>query len=348
MRVITAALLFLLAVPGTSFAQSLPRDVPLIKQEFPGRPPGVHTLYVRIAALGDREVDFPILFDTGSAGMTIQCDIVLPADLCGTDGILVQRDMDIGGVLVTTRRIVSQYGTYDEYGNLAFARVTFGDERGSVTTQRMPFLLRYKKVRRSTGEVVGGPLWTKGIFGVAPVAGQVDGLLASPMDYVDMPTGLGRGFWLSPLGESWSVCTNERGDCPTVDALHIGLDDGARSQFTMVPLRSSGSAHYQPFVDACLTWLEYQSCAPALYDTGNSTVAIAGQPRSGPAPTLPPGTEVTLVGPEMTLWQFKARDAIEVEFAPYSDVNLIGIRYFETNSLLFDLDARQIGFRIGR
>jgi hypothetical protein len=38
----------------------------------------------------------------------------------------------------------------------------------------------------------------------------------------------------------------------------------------------------------------------------------------------------------------------EIEFVPQINHHVFGIRYFEENSLLFDLDTGEIGFRIGR
>lgn len=351
MKQLTGALVaaLILLAPIAARAQATTSlTVPLIKQEYPGNPPDIHTVYVPIRSVGNRRVGFPILLDTGSAGMTIECSLVLPKSLCSVDGIRIDRELELDGVTVTTQQIVSRYGTYDEYGHLAYAEVAFGDADRPVRTQRMPLLIRYKKVCRTTGEIVGGPLWPKGIFGVAPVLGQVDGLLVSPIDQVGLPDGLHRGFHLSPFGETWAICTNELGDCPTVDALHIGLDDNIRASFEMAPLRASPSRHYRPFVDSCLDWPGNRVCAPTLYDTGNATIAIAGRPPVGSGMTLPRGTEIVLTGPAASSWQFKARDTNEVEFSPHSDIHLIGVRYFETNSLLIDLETREIGFRIGR
>jgi hypothetical protein len=346
LRIVGLVAALLLAFSAPSLAElAKPITIPIIKQQYPGYPP-VRLVHLRVLSLGDHKVDFPLLFDTGSTGITIDCNLVLPWDLCTPDGIKIEKDLKLDGVRVTTRRIVAQYGTYDEYGNLAFARVSFGDAGHPVTTSEMPVLIRYKKVRRATGEIVGGPLWPRGIVGVSPLGAQTGGLLHSPMDYIDAPDGLIRGFYLTPLGEVWVICMNEFDECPSVDALHIGIDAATKAKFEMAPLGASRSVHYIGFVDACLTWLEHQSCAPTLYDTGNSTISIPGSPRDGTDMALPMSTSVTLIGPNMEIWKFPTLYVPEVEFTPHSDINLIGIRYFETNSLLFDLEAGQIGFRI--
>jgi hypothetical protein len=339
---------FLLILFGSSGASAEAPLVPLIKLEYPGNPPNIRMLYMRVLALGDHAVDVPLLFDTGSAGVTIACETVLPAQYCSADGIKIKKNLDLDGLTVTTQRIVSQYGTYDEYGNLAFARIRFGSEASSVTTsETVPLLIRYKQVRRATGEVVGGPLWPKGIFGVSPIGAQAGGLLHSPIEAIDVPPDLHRGYRLSPIGAAWSICTNEQRNCPEVAALSLGVDEAARNSFTLAKLGKVKSDHYAPFVEACVRWGDHKVCRPAIYDTGNSTIAIAGKAPAGSGPSLPIGTDVSVTGPGGDAWHFATQYQPEVEFVPHMDTHLIGIRYFETNSLLVDLDTQEIGIRLG-
>jgi hypothetical protein len=46
-------------------------------------------------------------------------------------------------------------------------------------------------------------------------------------------------------------------------------------------------------------------------------------------------------------WNFATSYKPEVEFYPEIAHNIIGIRYFETNSFLIDLETKEIGIRIG-
>src|SRR5262245_11955245 len=93
-------------------------EASLIKLEYPGNPPNIRMLFVRLLALGDRQVDVPLLFDTGSVGITVECESVLPARYCSTSGIKIDAPLELEGLTVTTRQAVAQYGTYDEYGNI--------------------------------------------------------------------------------------------------------------------------------------------------------------------------------------------------------------------------------------
>ncbi len=350
LRFIAGCLIALSADPPARAEQAAGSNpvVPLTKLEYPGHPPNIRMLYVRLLALGSHKVDVPLLFDTGSVGITVECVAVLPEQYCSTDGIKIDAPLELDGLTVTGQRAVAQYGTYDEYGNIAFAHVSFGSPEHTVSTsERIPILIRYKKVRRATGEIVGGPLWPKGVFGVSPVGIQAGGALRSPMSAIDVPRGQHRGFRLSPVGAAWKACTNEEGNCPQIAALYIGIDETIKSGFTLAKLRKLASDHYFPFVDACVTWEAQEVCRPTIYDTGNSTIMIAGRPPKGTATSLPIGTDVAVIGPDASAWRFTARYQPEVEFAPHMDINLIGIRYFETNSLLFDLDTHEIGFRLG-
>ncbi|HTO62219.1 MAG TPA: hypothetical protein VMM15_13300 [Bradyrhizobium sp.] len=338
-----------MAASPAGAADDAPATVPLIKLEYPGNPPNIRMLYIRLLALGDRRVDQPLLFDTGSAGMTVECSVVLPANLCSESGIAIKKTLELDGITVTTEKAVLNYGTYDEYGNIAMARVTIGArEQPIATAAAIPLLVRYKKVRRATGEVVGGPLWPKGTFGVSPVGGAgPERTLTSPLMAIRPENGLRRGYYLSPIGTDWKICTNEEGNCPEVAALHIGISESVRSGFKTSKWQRA-DAHYNfPTIDACIAWGDESVCRPTLYDTGNSTIMVAGKPRKKTETSLGVGVDVAVTAPNHDAWKFKTTYQPEVELVPQLPYQIVGIRYFEANSLLFDLDAAEIGFRIG-
>jgi hypothetical protein len=330
-------------------ADDLAATVPLIKLEYPGNPPNIRMLYIRLLALGNHKVDQPLLFDTGSAGITVDCHAVLPADLCSDKGIKIEKNLELDGMTVTTQRAVMNYGTYDEYGNIAVARVTIGSrERPVSTAEAIPVLIRYKKVRRSTGEIVGGPLWPKGIFGVSPIGGGGPRqTIRSPMHSIQPANGLRRGYHISPIGTDWTTCTNELGNCPVVEALHIGISESLKAEFKTAKWEQAKANYNFPTVDACIAWDADPVCRPTLYDTGNSTIVIGGKKRKNADTSLAVGVEVTLTTPNHDAWRFTTQYKPEVEFVPQIDHHIVGIRYFETNSLLFDLEAEEIGFQIG-
>ena len=79
-----------------------PIPVSLIKLEYPGNPPNIRMLYIRLLRLGAKRVNQPLLFDTGSSGVTIDCKVALPRELCSPDGIRIDKDTEVNGIFVTT------------------------------------------------------------------------------------------------------------------------------------------------------------------------------------------------------------------------------------------------------
>ena len=326
-----------------------PSTIPVIKLEYPGRPKNIRMLYVKVLSLGDRTVDQPLLLDTGSSGMTIDCKSVLPDNICSDTGIKIAQDLKIGGITVSTQKAVMTYGTYDDFGNIAYARVTFGSRISPVSTNAsIPFLIRYKVVRRSTGEIVGGPLWPKGIFGISPVGGGgPDRVIKSPLALVSVGRGLDRGYYLSPIGAKWKVCTNEDGNCPQVEALHIGVPKDVKEEFRVQRWKQADSRYNFPTLDSCISWGSENACRPTVYDTGNSTI-VAMTDASKPRTSLITGTKVVVKTDGQEIWNFTTAYNPEVEIVPGVEHNIVGIRYFEKNSLLIDLDTQEIGLRLGQ
>ncbi|TGP95832.1 MULTISPECIES: hypothetical protein [unclassified Mesorhizobium] len=334
--------------PASSEADDGPTAIPLTKLEYPGNPQNIHMLYVNIISLGNRKIDQPILLDTGSSGMTIECLSALPAELCSEDGIKITESREFDGILVTTKKVVMHYGTYDEYGNVASARVTFGSPVSSASTdRRVSFLIRYKQVRRDTGEIVGGPLWPKGIFGISPIGGDgPNQMIRSPMAAVSVGTVLHRGYYLSPIGSTWKPCTNEQGNCPEVRALHIGVPDDVKKTFKMQKWKQANPRYNFPTFESCLSWNSKPNCRPTLYDTGNSTIMVPTD-TSKPYRSLDAGTKVAVKTEGQDDWNFTTTYKPEVEIVPGLEHNIVGIRFFERNSLLVDLETQEIGLRLG-
>lgn len=340
--VLSLGLLAALVQAGPAVAET-PVFLPLLKLEYPGQPENIRMVYLSLAGAGDRDIGQPLLLDTGSSGMTVDCDVVLPADLCAPDGIRIEGETVIDGITVTTERVVAQYGTYDEHGQVARATLRLGGPGAEVATEDpVAFVIRTKKVRRSDGAIVGGPLWPKGLIGISPLGGiGPNQNILSPLAAVAVPEGLNRGYTIGDLGRDWTVCTIEGKDCPSVPALALGVDPEEAAGWKFAPLRRSDAGYNFPTVAGCLQVREETHCKPVLFDTGNSTVVVAGA--SG-AP-LPRGEAVTLLS--MVRWDFATTYSPEVEFAPGLGHHIVGIRFFEENRLSIDLDRSRIGLRIG-
>ena len=77
-------------------------------------------------------------------------DVVLPANLCSTEGIKIDKETRIDGITVTTQQLVAHYGTYDEYGHLAYAVVQMGAPDAAVATSE-PIAFLIPELRHQIG-----------------------------------------------------------------------------------------------------------------------------------------------------------------------------------------------------
>jgi hypothetical protein len=320
-----------------------PQVLPLIKLEYPGKPKNVRMVYLRLIKMGDRTVDQPLVLDTGSPGITVDCALVLPAKMCSPDGVKIDKETVVDGITVTTQQHVAHYGTYDEYGNLAYAVVQMGSDNAPVVTQEpIAFLIRTKKVRRSDGKIVGGPLWPRGMIGISPIGTLDDaGNVHSPLDAVAVPAGLHRGYTIGALGKEWKICTIEDENCPEVPALSIGIDPDKGDGLKFIPIARASTRFEFPTFTACFSFGQITSCKPTLFDTGNSTMVVGG---SAGKP-LKKGVPVKVMAVQK--WEFVTRYSPEVEFDEGLEHHIVGIRFFEENRLAVDLDEGRIGIAIG-
>ncbi|ESX71823.1 hypothetical protein X757_21585 [Mesorhizobium sp. LSHC414A00] len=68
---------------------------------------------------------------------------------------------------------------------------------------------------------------------------------------------------------------------------------------------------------------------------------------SAPYSSLNRGTKVLVKADGQDDWNFKTTYNPEVEIVPGLEHNIVGIRYFDKNSLLLDFETREIGLRLG-
>jgi hypothetical protein len=322
--------------------------IPIIKQEYPGNPKNIDQLYINIISIGTKQVNTPIMIATGSAGMTTECETVLPRQLCSVNGIKIDKETTIDNIRITTNRAVADYGTYSDYGNIAFANVTIGSPMNAVSiAQPIPILIRYKMARRLTGQVVGGPLWPKGIFGIALATSEAQGQLTSPLLAVRTANGLDKGYIIGEVGDSWTTCVANKHSCPNVSALTVGLDSAHSDGFKKTKLDQTPTKIKLPLVPTCIKWQDNEWCKPTLFDTGNSTVAIDDPGVSFKYKAVPTSESIKVTSPIVGQWDFKTRYSPEVEIIKQSDPMLnfftLGMRFFEKNKLLVDYDTSELG-----
>ncbi|HZX59036.1 MAG TPA: hypothetical protein VFE54_09930, partial [Mucilaginibacter sp.] len=109
-------------------------------------------LLMNISKVGTQTTDLDLIFDTGSGGMVLDADGIIPASMITSTGFNFTGDSTVvNGVTLTNQTSMITYGddnatTSKVYGNLAYAPVTIGDANGNITVKRIPFFIYYKAV----------------------------------------------------------------------------------------------------------------------------------------------------------------------------------------------------------
>ncbi|HEY0245766.1 MAG TPA: hypothetical protein VGC01_09400 [Mucilaginibacter sp.] len=308
--------------------------------------------YVPITKVGTVTTAYLSIFDTGSTGMTIDADGLLPASMITSNGITVTGDsVVVNGITVTSQQATISYGGVGgitkEYGNLAYASVVMGDANGKVTASRIPFFLYYKAVDGITGKTL--PTHSNDVFGVGPGTSATSSSIASPLSYFKLAPKITNGFKLAMFNNgSFSTTT------PTYVSglLTIGLtpNDLSSSGFIMHPMLTHSGAYY-PDIAGTINYNGTNVAAEILFDTGTPSISILEDAAAtSNITTLPAGTNViftTANGFSYTYTTTSNYNLTQVERPSYSlDIRTIfSIDFFISNEYLLDYTNHKIGLK---
>src|ERR1700761_7288490 len=161
-------------------------------------------VYLYISQVGTQKGSWISVFDTGSSGMTIDAQGILPASMITANGFTFSGDsVNVNGITITSQQATLSYGDANdeiqEYGSLAYAPIVIGDKNGSVTTKRIPFFLYYKIVDLTTGKQL--PAHSNDVLGVGPGTSFANLNIASPLSYLTSSTTI-RGFKLAKFNSN--------------------------------------------------------------------------------------------------------------------------------------------------
>lgn len=232
-------------------------------------------IFLPITKVGTQSVNYYSVFDTGSAGLTIDAEGILPASMITTNGIQVPGDsVVVNGITVTSKTSVMSYGDatglFKEYGNIAYTTLTLGDANGNTNIKRIPIFLYYKVVKVSTNETM--PAHSVDIFGVAPGYSYASPLIQSPLSYMDVSADLKKGFKLALLNRNGFTSAGTY----MAGLLTIGLSnqDVSSQGFILHPLSYTTKGGYSPNIPATITYNGTSTQAQVLFDTGNPMQTI--------------------------------------------------------------------------
>lgn len=308
-------------------------------------------IYIAISQVGNQKVNYPSVFDTGSTGMTLDANGVLPASMITSSGIQVAGDsVNVNGITVTTQQAIISYGTVgseiQEYGNLAYANVTIGDANGNVTTPRIPIFLYYKIINQNTRQQL--PAHSNDVFGVGPGVSFASRAIASPLSYFKLGSGITNGFKLATLNNASFTTSGTY----VSSLLYIGLtpDDINSSGFIMHPLTYSTLFGYSPNIASTVTYNSKSYAATVLFDTGTPSISLLADPsNTGNTSTIPANTVVSLTTSQGFSYSYTTTasyNLTEVE-SPANTENrtIFSIDFFLSNEYLLDYTNHQLGLK---
>ena len=240
-------------------------------------------IFVPVTQVGTQKLGSFSVFDTGSSGLILDGNELLPASDITTSGVVFKTDsLVVNGITVTKTTGTMQYGNQISgtvvYGYLAYAPVTFGDQNGGLTTKRMPFFLYYK-VTDQSGNVQTINLGGLDIFGVGPGFSYAISAINSPLLYLNYPAGITSGFKLALLSSTdFTSAGNEVSGLLTVGLTSADLASSSGfilhplSYFTLGGYSSNIAAtvsYYNPSIKSRTTF-----SGQLLFDTGTPTTTL--------------------------------------------------------------------------
>ncbi len=308
-------------------------------------------IFIPITQIGTQAVNYYSVFDTGSTGMTMDASGLIPASMITSSGIQFTGDsVNVNGITITSQTSVMSYGdatsTTKEYGNLAYAPVTIGDQNGSITTKRIPFFMYYKVVNTNTG--VQATAHSADIFGVGPGTSYASSLIASPLSYFTMGTGQTSGFKLATLSAgNFSTTGTAVGGLLTIGLVNSDLTSAG---FIMHPFTAATQGGYSANIPATITYGTQSVSAQVLFDTGTPSVTIIEDKTATGIGALPASTKVTLTTTKGFTYSYTTTSTANLTSIENPNVTgdyrtIFSIDFFISNEILTDYTNRQIGLK---
>jgi len=317
-------------------------------------------LFMPVSKIGSQNVPqqfSDLIFDTGSGGLVIDANGILPASMITSNGFTFTGDSTIvNGITITSEESIVEYGDDSAsitkvYGNLAYAPVTIGDANGNIVVTRLPFFIYYK------GVDANGNLLPQHYFDVLGVSPEYDitfsnnAFITSPFSYYTPGTGLTKGFKIAALGTSnFSV---DGTYVPGVVTVGLTASDlSSSSGFTTSPLINAISQGdgYVPYVSGTVTYKSKNVSTYLLFDSGTEPYSYIEDKTATGLSLLPANTVVNVALSSGFTYNYTttAKDNltyIENPTTSGADVSIISLEYFLTGEYMIDFTDHTLGLK---
>jgi hypothetical protein len=309
-------------------------------------------VYIPVTQVGTTKMTYYSVFDTGSTGMTIDANGLIPASMITNTGIQVANgdSVTVNGITITSQQSIISFGNASdetqEFGNLAYTTITIGDQNGSINTTRIPIFLYYKIVNKSTGQVF--PPHSNDVFGVGPGSSFTNAAIGSPLSYFKLGTNVTNGFKLAKLNNAQFSANGTF----VSGLLTIGLtpNDLSSAGFIMHPLTISQQGGYSPDIAATINYNNKNYAATVLFDSGTPSVSILEDNSANAAGDLPANSTVTLTTNSGFNYTYTTTGTYNLTTVSRPTVTgdprtIFGIDFFLSNEFLLDYTNHRIGLK---
>ena len=312
-------------------------------------------LYMNVSQIGNQTVNDALVFDTGSGGMVIDAEGIVPKSMITSTGFKFTGDsVVVNGITIMADTSTVTYGDDDStitkaHGNLAYANVTLGDDNGNIVIKRLPFFLYYK------GEDAKGNTLASHYFDVIGVDDEYDLTFAnhvnltSPLTFYDPGNGLTRGFKMAALGTSNFSLTGNY--VPDVVTLGLTPADLSSSGFVMNQLYQYPGEGYPPIFPATFTYNNSNVSTQVLFDTGTEPYSYIEDPKAKvDIAQLPDNTKVSVSLRSGFAYQFTTTATenltyIENPNTTGAQISILSLEFFLNNEYLLDYTDHKLGLK---
>jgi len=312
-------------------------------------------LLIAVSNIGTKPVNYGLIYDTGSGGMVIDADGILPASMITSTGFNFTGDSTVvNGITVTSQTSTVQYGNDvasidNVYGNLAYAPVTVGDQNGNIVIKRLPFFIYYKAVNASGVKYASHDFDTFGVNGEYDVTFGNNAHITSPFSYFDPGNGLTKGFKMAQLNASnFSLIGTY-----VPRAITLGLtssDLSSSSGFTTTPVSYYAGSGYVPIIPASITYSGINFQSDVLYDTGTDPYSYIEDPTFKGNLTLLVNTQVGLATGSGFTYNYTTTATDNLTYVENSNTSgantsIMGLEFFLNNEYMMNFTDHTLGLK---
>ncbi len=314
-------------------------------------------LQINVSKIGTQAVSYGLVFDTGSGGMVIDAQGILPTSMITSSGFTFTGDSTVvNGITVTSQKQIVQYGDSDSsstkvYGNLAYAPVTIGDVNGNIVIKRLPFFIYYKAVDAKGNKQSAHEFDVMGVLDQYDVTFANNAYITSPFTFFDPGTGLTKGFKIAVLGTSNFSNNGYATFVPGVLTLGLTSSDlSSSSGFVMNQLSFYQGAGYLPYLPATVTYGSKTSTTYVLFDSGTDPYNFIEDKTVSSTSLLPINTAITAATGTGFTYSYTTTSTesptyIENPGTGGSNFAIFGMQYFLTNEYMLDYTNHKLGLK---